>query len=197
MNPRIYAFVCGLARIIMKVFFPYRVMGLENIPAEGGAILCCNHISLRDPVLMAAAMKRPVRFMAKAELFKYKFTDRFLRAVGAFPVNRGKSDMSSLRTAISCVKEGSVLGIFGQGHRDKSGDSKMESGVALIAMRTGAPVIPALIVGRYKLFRRMEVYIGPRVDLSKYEGKHDGELLRAVATEIESGVRALAPTKAA
>ncbi len=195
MSARWYAFVCGLARIIMGLLFPLRGEGLENVPAEGGALLCCNHISLRDPIAVACVVRRPVRFMAKAELFKHKWSAAFMTRIGAFPVKRGEADMGALRAAISIIKEGGAMGIFPQGHRDASGEMPMETGVALIALRTGAPVIPARLIGPYRLFRKTTIVIGKPLDLSMFGGKYDGEQLKAVTGRIEAAVRGLKPAQ--
>lgn len=195
MNIRFYRFMLAIARFLVAILYPIRVAGLENIPESGGAILCCNHISNRDPVLVACAVRRPVRFMAKAELFRIGWMTKFWKAVGAFPVKRGDSDMGALRTSLGVVNDGGVLGIFAQGHRDKSGELTMESGVALIALRTQAPVVPVFIAGSYRLFRRFHIIIGQPVDLSRYTGKYGSEQLKGAMVDIEGAVRALKPVE--
>jgi len=189
---RLYRFLHAVVRVLVAVLFPLRVTGADRLPPEGGAILCSNHISLLDPVILAIAIDRPVRYMAKVELFKPAWFGKFLTMLGAFPVRRGQSDLSALRAALGIVKDGELLGIFAQGHRDKAGEMKMESGVSLIALRSGAAVVPVYMAGPYRLFRRFRLSIGRPVDLSAYGGKCDSEALRSATDDIERSVRALA-----
>lgn len=194
MSLRLYWFALTVVRFIVAIIYPTKIVGLEHFPGEGPVVLCANHISLLDPVTLACAIRtRPVHFMAKAELFQNKFLGKFLEKVGAFPVRRGDADMGALRTSMNILKQNEVLGIFAQGHRDKSGEMQMESGVALIALRTQAPVIPVYMLGPYRVFRRFRIIVGPKVDLSKYSGKYDSTMLRAATLDIERAVRALNP----
>ena len=101
MNARFYRFCCGLLRPFFALFFPARLEGLEHIPTEGGFILCCNHLSARDPIYLALQVRlRHIHFMAKAELFRFKPLARILYSIGAFPVDRGHSDLNAVRTAL-------------------------------------------------------------------------------------------------
>lgn len=117
--------------------------GREFIPKEGPAIIICNHTCYMDPVFLACATKRQIHFMAKEELFEGKIFGKFLPAVGTFPVSRGESDMASLRTAMTCLKNGEILGIFPEGKRgDGASLLPFKKGVALIAYKSKAPIIP-------------------------------------------------------
>ena len=188
----LYRMALGIVRAFVFLCYPLRVTGLGHVPTDGSAILCANHISNLDPLLLASAVKcRNVRFMAKAELFKFKMFAAVFRAVGVIPVRRGESDMGALRASMKVLKDGEVLGVFAQGHRDKTGKLAMESGVTLLSLRTGAPVIPVFIKGPYRIFRKFTIAIGPAVDLSEYKGKYDAEQLRAATDKIEVAVRAL------
>ncbi len=189
-----YRFILGIARFLVLILYPIRVKGLENIPGDGSVILCANHIHNFDPILLAsAAKKRDVCFMAKAELYKVKWLRWFFAWLGVIPVRRGESDMGALRTSMAVLKEGRALGIFAQGHRDATGELAMESGVTLMALRTGAPVVPVFMVGPYRLFRRFAIRIGAPVDLSMYQGKYDSELLKSATATIEAAVKGLKP----
>lgn len=187
-----YSIIAGIARFLVAILYPVRCIGNENLPAEGGAIMCMNHISLLDPVLVACGVKhRHINFMAKAELFKLKPVAAFFKALGVIPVNRGKSDMGALRASMAVCSNGHVLGIFSQGHRDKTGSLEMEAGVALIALRTKTAVIPVRISGNHRLFHRVYIHIGEQVDLSGFQGKHDSGMLKSVTSLIEDAVWAL------
>ena len=194
MKAWVYGIALALVRFLVGLLYPLKLTGLEHVPGEGALILCANHIANQDPVLMAVmAKKRHVHFMAKAELFKFKPLVPLLRALGVIPVKRGEADMGALRASMAVLKEGHVLGIFAQGHRDRTGEMAMESGVALLALRMKAPVVPVYFAGPYRMFRRMRVCVGPAVDLSDYVGRYDGEMLRAATAKIEAAVRELKP----
>ena len=148
--------------------FPFKVYGKENIPAEtpdDRTILCCNHISEMDPVYLEMCQKRHVFFMAKAELFRGRFSRWFLgRLFGAFPVERGKGDTGALDKAEEIVRSGRLLGIFPEGTRSRDGQlGRAKSGAALIAARTGANILPVCIVAKdqkVRLFHRAKVIFG-------------------------------------
>ena len=166
MENRFY-FICrALVIPLLHFLFPFRVTGRENIPAEGAAILCSNHVCMMDPLFIATSTRRYVRYISKKELFENRFLGWLFRHLGMFPVARGGSDMNAMRTMISVLKEGGVLGIFPQGHRYKRDDNRtLESGAAIIALRARVPVIPIHVRGPVRLFRRNEVRIGKPVTL--------------------------------
>ena len=173
-----------------RLFLPARVDGLENIPPEGGFILCSNHLSARDPLYLAGCCrKRFFRFMAKAELFRFRPLGAVLRALGAFPVDRGHSDLAAVRAALKVVADGHPLGVFPQGTRSRDNTpTPMLNGVSMIALRAGRPVIPVYIGGPYRLFRRTQVSFGPPVDLSDLGRRMDSETLSATTARIEAAV---------
>ena len=176
-----------------RLFLPARVDGLENIPPEGGFILCSNHLSARDPLYLAGCCrKRFFRFMAKAELFRFRPLGAVLRALGAFPVDRGHSDLNSVRNALNLIREGHGLGLFPQGTRSRDNSrTPMLSGTAMIALRANCPVIPAYIGGPYRLFKKTQVSFGPPVDLSDFGRRADKETLDRATRRIEDAVWAL------
>ena len=154
-----------LGRFIIRVLGPLvrcvmrtRVVGAENIPQTPGdppLILCCNHISNWDPVLLEVVQPRHVYFMAKAELFRNPLLAWFLgKQIGAFPVHRGKGDTGAIDTAKKLVSEGKMLGIFPEGTRSKDGQLlNPKSGAALITSRTGAHVLPVAVVTKGQKIR--------------------------------------------
>lgn len=182
----------AIIRVALGIVNPVRFVGQENIPAEGAFIICANHISMRDPIIMVLRLKRQISFMAKKELFECRLFARVLGEVGAFPVDRGKSDLNAMRTAFRILKEGGALGIFPQGTRSADGENApMHSGTALIAQRSGAPVIPAYVDGPYKLFRPTEIRIGAAIDLSEFERKTDANTISQVTARIEDAIWSL------
>ena len=140
------------------LLFPFKTIGRENIPDTPGQpplVLCCNHISVIDPVFLEMCQKRHVYFMAKEEIFKNRLaTWFFAKQLGAFPVKRGAGDTGALDTARRIVEEGKLLGIFPEGTRSKDGRlGRAKSGAALIAAQTGASVLPVAIATKNQKLR--------------------------------------------
>ena len=127
---------------ILKILYRIKVIGLENLPHEGGYILAANHRCLLDPIFIAAELKNRVYFMAKKELFWFPF-NLLLHALGAFPVKRGEGDHSAVEKADNIIKEKKILGIFPEGTRSKTGEPlRPKSGIAVIAKDTKADILP-------------------------------------------------------
>lgn len=194
MAERFYTFCCNALRPIYSVLYPVKVEGLENIPDEGGCVVCANHLSARDPFYIAIRVRnRRLRFMAKLELFKFKPLAAFMRGLMAFPVDRGHNDLNAVRTALKLLNDGHVLGVFPQGTRSRDNTpTPMLNGVSMIALRAQKPVIPVYIGGPYRLFRRIPLRVGKPVDLSDFGRRMDGETLTAATKRIEAAVWDLA-----
>lgn len=146
-----------MIRFILKIFFMVlfrpKIIGAENIPAEGAFILSANHVSNWDPPFMGTFAGRVVSYMAKEELFKNPIFSAIIRKLHAFPVKRESADKAAIKTAVKILKGGGCLGLFPEGTRSKTGKlGKAESGVSLIAAMTKAPIVPAAIVNTEKIF---------------------------------------------
>lgn len=140
---------------IAKIAFRLHVEGQEFIPRTGPAILAANHVSYIDPIIIGIVMRRPVRFMAKQELFRFPLFGWLIRKFGAFPVNRDRIDRQALKRANSLLKAGEIVAIFPEGTRGDGIDLRpAKPGIGLIAARTGAPVIPVFHRGTEKVFPR-------------------------------------------
>ena len=156
-----YSMVKNTVKLIVKVFFLVKVEGMENIPKHGGTIFASNHGSFFDPPTVAAVSPRIVHFLAKEELHKGKIMSAIFYWMLAYPVKRGSSDRQAVRKAIDTLKSGNVLLIFPEGTRRTGGNlEKIERGIGLIAMKTGVPIIPVYILGKYKLFRSVTIKFG-------------------------------------
>lgn len=133
-------FWCKLTKVEMR--------GLENIPKEGSLIICANHSYLLDAFLMAnACPNRQIHFAAKQELFENKFIAFVGKHVEVIPIDRGETSLSTMKTMLKYLKNGEVLGIYPEGTRTKTEDLlEFKSGVTVIAMRTGATIVP---IGKY------------------------------------------------
>lgn len=135
------------------VLLRWRIEGADHLPSHGPVLLAINHLSALDPLLGGSAVRRKVHFMAKEELFRSKFLAAVLRRLGAFPVRRGESDRQALRQAVRLLEQGEVVGIFPEGTRSPDGRlQQAQTGLAFLAQRTGAVVVPMAILGTRDLF---------------------------------------------
>lgn len=182
-----YYFAKVIVRAMVKVIFRIKVKGLENIPKKGPVIICPNHISLLDPPVVGALLNRRIYFMAKEELFRNPFLKLLLgTGLGAFPVKRGTADLSAIKTALNHLKKGRAVGIFPEGTRSKTGKlQRAEPGVAMLAIKSKAPVVPVGIKGRYGLFSRVIINIGKPMTFEKYyDSKLSSQQLAEIGEEI-------------
>ena len=132
---------------VYKLFYNFHIEGIENIPQDRPLVMASNHRSYADPVILTMPMKRPVTYMAKEELFKNRLFGWFITKLGAFPVKRGAGDMQVIDDSIAILNSGRNLVIFPEGTRSKDGKvGKGKTGVALIAAKSGADVIPCGII---------------------------------------------------
>lgn len=156
-------------RILYCIVFPFfnlvhpcRAIGRENVP-EGAVILCPNHTRLSDPLFVAFALGLKFRpqVMAKAELMEIPVLGWLLKKAGVFAVERGKSDVGAIKRAIKCLKSGDKLLLFPEGTRSQNGElGEGKTGVAMLSIRTGAPILPIYIPAEKKWFRRTPVVFG-------------------------------------
>lgn len=142
-----YAWVRYPVRFLYRLFYDFHIEGEENIPQDKPVVLASNHRSYADPVILTMPMRLPVSYMAKEELFKNKLFGWFIRKLGAFPVSRGSGDMSVINDSINILDSGRNLVIFPEGTRSKDGKvGKGKTGVAMIAAKSGADVVPCGII---------------------------------------------------
>lgn len=194
-------------RTIYKIFsapvrwaYRLRVVGEENIPKDG-CILASNHTAFSDVLILSAAARRQVRYMAKKELFKIPLLSQLITALGAYPVNRGGADVSSIKRTIHMIEEGELIGIFPQGHRYGGVDPRTTSvkgGVGMIAYHTHASVLPAYVDSKRRktgMFRRNTVIFGkpiPYEELGFVNGgvkeyQHAADLVFQKVCELKYG----------
>lgn len=161
-------------RMFFNLFFKVTVKNIENIPKHGGAIICPNHINAWDTVLIPSHIKRVIYFMGKEELYKNKFIGWFLKKLATFPVKRGKADVGAIKTSISLLKKGELLGIYPEGTRNSENkDLKGKNGALVIANATSVPIIPIGISGDLKPGGKVTINIGEPIYFSKKENKDD------------------------
>jgi 1-acyl-sn-glycerol-3-phosphate acyltransferase len=168
----LYAVVRTLAMVVLRTWFRLRISGTEQIPENGGVIVAPNHKNFLDPFFIGVAIRRPVRFMAKAELFKGPLGWLFLR-LGAFPIRRGQSDNDALETAAAILRAGGLVVVFPEGTRVEEPDAlgAPRHGAGRLAIETSVPIVPAALTGTSHLWRgalpkarRVQIAFLPRVE---------------------------------
>ena len=146
-----YHFSGLLVRMLFLLLTRRQVRGRENILGEGSVLIVSNHISLVDIPLLGISFGRKVIFMAKKELFRFRFLNYFMRILASFPVHRGRLDREALRQSLQVLADGMALVIFPEGTRSNSARLRPAfSGSALVALRSGVPVLPVGIAGTEK-----------------------------------------------
>ena len=187
---------------LLRVLFRPWVDGIENIPADGAAILASNHLSFSDSIFLPLVVDRRITFLAKSDYFtgkgiKGRLTALFFNGVGQVPVDRtgGRASEAALRTGIRILGEGQLLGLYPEGTRSPDGRLyRGKTGVARMALEAGVPVIPVAMIDTDKIqpvgqvrpnIRRVGVRIGKPLDFSRYEGMAgDRFVLRSMTDEI-------------
>lgn len=185
-----------LAPIVM-LLFPLEVQGRENISREP-VLLCANHSSALDPIMMVCALDRQydLRIMAKQQLMKVPVVGWFIRKMGAFGVDRGNSDINAIKTAIRSLREGYNLLIFPEGTRVKEGEKvEVKGGAAMIAIRSGVKLMPMYIDRKKKLFRKTRIIFGRPYEPMYTGRKGTAEEYQANADEIMRQIYELGETE--
>jgi 1-acyl-sn-glycerol-3-phosphate acyltransferase len=184
-----YRLAAAVMKPLIRTWFRIRLEGEEHVPEAGPVILASNHRSNMDPVVLACAVRRPVTFMAKAELFVGPL-GWILRWIGQFPVRRGGIDREALRRTEAVLARGSVLGLFPEGTRGDGRFASVHPGLAYIVVRQRCPVLPVAIFGTQRVRRRfgwlpiaspVRIVIGPAIDLPQSTGDRAG---RRAASEL-------------
>ncbi len=188
-----YKFLCTLVKGFMHLIFRIEIKGAQNMPADGSGILCANHISNWDPVLLQIVLKRRIYYMAKDELFHAFFVGFILKWIKAIPVKRTGSDLAAIKASFNVLKNGDILGIFPTGQREKKkGEGEVKAGVGLIAGKTKAPVIPVHIIANYRIFSKVTVVIGePKVYTAPEGEKLTVEMAEEFSKDIYKNIKSL------
>ena len=186
----------GLYKVIKAVLtYPLRflcnmrVRGTENEPTtdQGAYLVIANHRTWADPIYLCCVLKHgQPHFMAKKELFKIPLLNLLIRALGAYPVNRGGADVGAIKHTIEMLKAGVCVGMFPQGHRYNKVDPRetpVKTGAAMIALKAGVPVLPVFIKvknNKHFFLCRKEVIVGKPISIEEmnYDPEAPGEYQR-------------------
>lgn len=198
----IYPICTFLQRSTLRLFADFKVEGTENVPPMGPLIVVCNHQSNVDPPIVSTFIPRRTWFLAKDGLFENRIVNWFLRSWGAFPLNREGADMQALRWVLNQLNHDQVVVIFPEGTRNPGAMKKALPGIARLALKTQAPILPVGMTGTetleqaYRVWypnRKIRVNIGQVFSLPVIEGKPNKEVLESLSDMIMGRVAALLP----
>jgi 1-acyl-sn-glycerol-3-phosphate acyltransferase len=188
---------------LFKLFFillgRMEVIGHENIPENGPVIVAANHVSNLDPLLLGSAINRQVHFIAKESLFKTPLIGSLMRAWGMIRIKRGRGDREAIAKSLEILEGQQVIGIFIEGSRNRENSEQMQapqSGTAMLAIRSGAPVVPVALINTRHLFQRMQVIIGPPLTFGDLLENTKKELYQQIGFRITSAIVNLKKNKA-
>ncbi|MBE7087250.1 MAG: 1-acyl-sn-glycerol-3-phosphate acyltransferase [Clostridiales bacterium] len=169
---------------IWSLFYPCKIHGKENVPTTGASVLVCNHFRAIDCGFVARVYNKDVYFLAKKELFKNKLLGKIVTSFGAIPIDREKPDLKSLLKASKVLKDGHKLVIFPEGTRNKTNEvlQELKGGSAMFAVKAKCPIIPMMLSGRAKIFRRTHIIVGKPFELSEY---YDKKITPEVTEEMD------------
>jgi 1-acyl-sn-glycerol-3-phosphate acyltransferase len=194
---------------LLRAIWRPRVVGLEHVPRTGALILASNHRSFIDSVVIPAVAPRPVGFLAKSDYFrgrglKGRFVKAWFEVFGALPVDRddSRSAIASLDTALGVLAEGGAFGIYPEGTRSRDGRLyRGRTGVAQLALTSGAPIVPVGLVGTERLqpvgsnrprLVRVTVTFGEPIDVrGRYDGVPPGRARREITDRVMSEIQKL------
>ena len=198
----IYAIGYHLCRWIARTFFALSVEGQAHVPESGPVILAPNHVSYLDPVVVGVSMRRRVHFMAKKELFRNPLARWLLHGLQTYPVTRERVDPSTLKRTLSLLAAGQVVLMFPEGTRgDGRTLGRAKSGIAVVAARSGARVVPVFHWGAEQALPRgsrrvrrvpLRVRFGPPLTFSA-GGRPDREAVEDFCRRLMEAIAALRP----
>lgn len=155
MDTFFYKIVRPIVSVIFKILYRPTIVGRENIPKTGSIVLAGNHTKWLDPIMLIAVNKRQIHFLAKDELF-HGLTKPIVKGMGCISVNRKIHDKDALSLSYKTLENGNVIGIFPEGTINRTKDIIMpfKIGAVKMANKTSSKLIPFIITGQYKLFKK-------------------------------------------
>lgn len=195
---KFYRFALAVMRPVMHLAFSIRTVGRENIPEQGGYLFVSNHRSNADPILIPMlASKHEFCFIAKQELFRNRFFEKIITALGAIAIDRGSGDLSPLDELSHRLHTGKNGLIFPEGTRSKDGRlGRFKSGAAYIVAQAGADVVPVSVQfqGKLRFRSRITVTFGQPIHLLEAPlTEPNPRELRRIKTEMQQAVATLLP----
>ena len=195
--------ICNYVQsVILTVLADWRVEGRENVPPMGPLIIVANHQSNFDPSLLSTSIPRRTWFLAKDGMFRGAPLTWFLRQYGAFPLNRQGSDVAAYRWTLGQLERSQAVVVLPEGTRNRGGMRKGHPGVARLALKSGAPLLPVGITGTERLGTwarifsptgRIRVKIGTVFALPDVDGTPSGQVMDSLTDLIMERIAALLP----
>jgi 1-acyl-sn-glycerol-3-phosphate acyltransferase len=197
-----YWIMRALFRVFFRVWGCWEVRGHEHVPKSGAVLITPNHLSFLDPPLVGCALRRPGWFMAKAELFDIPGLRWLIRGMHAYPVKRGVPDRASLKRTLQHLKSGEIVCVFPEGTRSTDGQlGPVELGIGMLALKTGAPVVPVGIRGTDRMLPRdakrlhrakIRLHFGPPLNLPPLgDGAVEKEAYQEAADQVRDAIAAV------
>jgi 1-acyl-sn-glycerol-3-phosphate acyltransferase len=198
----LYAILKRIAVALMRLLFRLEAVGRELVPPTGPVLIVSNHVSMLDPPLVGGSVPRPVFFLAKEELFRIPLFGRLIRALNARPVRRDGSDTRALKAALALLQDGRALLVFPEGTRGVEGEAPREgkAGVGMLAVLSGAPVVPVYVSGSGAALPRgralprpvkVRVTFGPPLTFKRASDDGRKEAYREAAQEMMRAIAQL------
>ena len=184
-----YKIVRPIIIILIKIFYPPQVLGLDNIPKEGRILLAGNHTKWLDPIMMVSVVKRQIHFLAKEELF-HGYTKVIVKGMGCVPVNRKIHDKDALQGAIDYLNNDLCVGIFPEGTINKTDEVIMpfKIGAVKACSETNTKLVPFVITGKYKIFRKnVKIEFLKPMTISNDLEKSNQELMNKISEKLKGG----------
>lgn len=188
--------------VVFHTLWPLRIRDAHFVPKQGAAVIVSNHLSLLDPFVVGFAAHRIVNFMGKEELFRLPVVGIIVRKLGGFPVDRSRRDAGAMRTALTVLKSGELLGMFPEGTRSTGGEMlEFRAGAARLAAKTKVPVIPvavhntnnALPPGKWLRPARISIRFGEPFELTElYDTNDKGAAMERALARIKERIEDLA-----
>ena len=181
----LYKIVRPILSIIFKLLYMPRIIGRENIPKTGGAVIAGTHIWYFDPIAIMASTKRNVYFIAKKELHEGKFKHIF-KATGTIPVDRSTKNPLARAKAESALRDGKLIGIFPEGttRKEKGELLPFKYGAVSMAQKANVKIIPFAIIGNYRPFSRVKIIYGEAINIEGFSLEEANALLRTKIVEL-------------
>lgn len=190
---KLYSVMYAIIWITFKVFHPWKIVGNATLP-EGGVLLCGNHTSMSDPfyVAMGLGRKQQTRFMAKIELMRIPVLGFLLEKAGVIGIDRGKADVHAVKLCLRALKNKENLLMFPEGTRVQPGEEEApHSGAAMLATRTGVPILPVYIPRKKRWFRKTTIVFGEPY-FPEYEGRRaNSEDYKRISDDLMARISAL------
>lgn len=179
-------FLKGLFWLMSVIVYRIKINGKENIPDDGAALICPNHVHALDAVLVVVHAKRRINVLAKEELFEHRALRWLTKIFGVYPVKQNSADLSAIKTSLKILKNKELLLIFPEGTRNGLARGvPVKNGPMTIAIKAGVPIVPVGIKGNFKAFSKVTINIGKPIYYDEYKDKiNDKEVVSKLTEDL-------------